>query len=931
MSLENDITQVYVSNNGTSVQSTASTTSTQSSSNTSPNTVFDKKAEELAKKLGITQEEYLQIAQDPKFSTLSSEEQIKYIAAYKAAKQSTAAAETNNATAATNTAATAETEQTAAAQTAASTTETESTEETTNTKAAAQNTAEAEDNSWAKDYYFDSKKYSNLKPTEMFDVYVEEYAKNKFLYGDKNNHKDIEAWNNLSDKERKQLIKDANKLVRKELGISKKLFAKDVKENKKYLLQSKMTALQAANEHGLSLDSYYSFDEAQRTEIVAEYLNNVKNLAPENLSNSQRMALSGLNTALEATKAELAKQGLTTEAQNISFGDIAHQVNQNDIKIGVAIKELLTQKQENGTITAEERLMLKTLNEKVTAEALESFGIRFGEQTIVEKEMSDSKFAEDYANASSPEQKNAILAKHAWVKYKNDPDKLLELIQDANECGKIGTAIALRTLAKNSPKLKRILAAQSDDQKAYNTKDKNVANSDENVKLIAANINSISKTDPETTQILGEDFAKTIDDEQVAAFNEGISSTDHKGLAQIGQKRTAEIENKDTQMEAINAAINNGSEVVVTEFGINADKFHPANQETTIAIASGKYDGRVAKAITDNETITRLDKEAQTGSFKAVQMNLEKFLPKDQAIESLNNLADQIAKCDVSNQLDMHKAITGSKYSEVQEHAASNIHNYDKSVQADAIKATYQSGNTKAIEAANLQLSQCDPEAVKSIAKEVQAQVQAMEARHTAAISTDISTKLTSMDAARDPAASEKWSNDTVTTKREEYREMFKNADAATKFRMISKLQGVWQKEIITHIATYCPEMLSSLISSLGSDLFQLQLTPEVKNKIMLEMLRVPDMQADALEYFKNNTNSFSSSVKQTCAEMLVERQDSQLESPVLKQSLRAELAFMSTPDDLVSGGKVSNREYYNSTKNDLTFWKRDKEGYFIC
>ena len=71
MSLENDITQVYVSNNGTSVQSTASTTSTQSSSNTSPNTVFDKKAEELAKKLGITQEEYLQIAQDPKFSTLS--------------------------------------------------------------------------------------------------------------------------------------------------------------------------------------------------------------------------------------------------------------------------------------------------------------------------------------------------------------------------------------------------------------------------------------------------------------------------------------------------------------------------------------------------------------------------------------------------------------------------------------------------------------------------------------------------------------------------------------------------------------------------------------------------------------------------------------------------------------------------------------------
>lgn len=921
MSLENDITQVYVSNNGTSVQSTASTTSTQSSSNTSPNTVFDKKAEELAKKLGITQEEYLQIAQDPKFSTLSSEEQIKYIAAYKAAKQAGTT---------TNTSAAEQTQQASAAQSAVNDTEEQSTEETSNTTSSTQNTTKAEDNSWAKDYYFDSKKYSELKPTEMFDVYVEEYAKNKFLYSDSNNPKDIEVWNNLSDKERKQLIKDAKKLVRKELGISKKLFAKDVKENKKYLLQSKMTALQAANEHGLSLDSYYSFDEAQRTEIVAEYLNKVKKLAPENLSSSQRMALSGLNTALEATKAELAKQGLTTEAQNISFGDIAHQVNKNDIKLGVTIKELLTQKQENGTITAEERLLLKTLNEKVSPETLESFGIRFGEQTIIEKEMTDSKFAEAYANASSPEQKNAILAKHAWAKYKNEPDKLVELINDANECGDIGTTLALRALAAKSPELRTKLARLNNDQIGYNVHDENMVNSKEG-QLVAAAIVLKEKTNPTDAEILAQASANTVDDQHVADWNKGLKSTENTKIAQIMQKRTSDINNVEEQRNAISVTMDGGSEVVVTEFGINADKFHPENQEYTISTAASKFDGRVAKAITDNETITRLDKIAQTGSFKAVQMNLEKFLPKDQAIESLNNLADQIAKCDVSNQLDMHKAITGSKYSEVQEHAASNIHNYDKSVQADAIKATYQSGNTKAIEAANLQLSQCDPEAVKSIAKEVQAQVQAMEARHTAAISTDIGTKLTSMDAARDPAASEKWSNDTVTTKREEYREMFKNADAATKFRMISKLQGVWQKEIITHIATYCPEMLSSLISSLGSDLFQLQLTPEVKNKIMLEMLRVPDMQADALEYFKNNTNSFSSSVKQTCAEMLVERQDSQLESPVLKQSLRAELAFMSTPDDLVSGGKVSNREYYNSTKNDLTFWKRDKEGYFIC
>ena len=293
-------------------------------------------------------------------------------------------------------------------------------------------------------------------------------------------------------------------------------------------------------------------------------------------------------------------------------------------------------------------------------------------------------------------------------------------------------------------------------------------------------------------------------------------------------------------------------------------------------------------------------------------------------------MSDQIADCDVSNQLDMHKSITGSKYAEVQKHAASNIYKYDKSVQAEALNVTYDSGNAEAIEAANLQLDKYDKEALKSVSKEISMQLQAMEQRSTKLLAQKTGEYLVFMDAANDPAESEKWSVDDKNLKVAEYMQEFMKANPATKFKMISKLQGVWQAEIITHIATYCPEMLSSLISAMGSDLFQLQITPEVKNKIMQEMLRIPDMQADALKYFKDNPNGFSDDIKQTCAELMVARKDSALDNPVIKESFHSEL-YMSSPDSFASGGKISNREYYSNFRGNTTLWKRDKYGNFVC
>ena len=70
-------------------------------------------------------------------------------------------------------------------------------------------------------------------------------------------------------------------------------------------------------------------------------------------------------------------------------------------------------------------------------------------------------------------------------------------------------------------------------------------------------------------------------------------------------------------------------------------------------------------------------------------------------------LVDDICKYEVQNQAEAHNIVSSSKYSEVQEYAASNIHKLDESVQGEAIRITYETGNEKAISACESQLNQC--------------------------------------------------------------------------------------------------------------------------------------------------------------------------------------------------------------------------------
>ena len=134
-------------------------------------------------------------------------------------------------------------------------------------------------------------------------------------------------------------------------------------------------------------------------------------------------------------------------------------------------------------------------------------------------------------------------------------------------------------------------------------------------------------------------------------------------------------------------------------YGLQHIEGSGSSQGKVLEWATGRF-AEAAVWASENNTIARMNKEYQTKGFETLHSNINKHFDGEDAIKYSKSLADQIQNCDKSNQLDMHKEIMTSKYSEVIEHAAGNIKNYDASVQPEAIESVIATGNTRAVETA---------------------------------------------------------------------------------------------------------------------------------------------------------------------------------------------------------------------------------------
>ncbi len=113
------------------------------------------------------------------------------------------------------------------------------------------------------------------------------------------------------------------------------------------------------------------------------------------------------------------------------------------------------------------------------------------------------------------------------------------------------------------------------------------------------------------------------------------------------------------------------------------------------------------------EGVNLYSEKNQTHVYNNV-MDASKEFDKEAAIRIQTVLADEIPECYESNQLEMHKTILGSEYSEIQERAAANIQNYSVSVQSQAIDAVFETQNVEAIEAVYNNLLTTSPEVINT-------------------------------------------------------------------------------------------------------------------------------------------------------------------------------------------------------------------------
>ena len=280
----------------------------------------------------------------------------------------------------------------------------------------------------------------------------------------------------------------------------------------------------------------------------------------------------------------------------------------------------------------------------------------------------------------------------------------------------------------------------------------------------------------------------------------------------------------------------------------NCYKLKGENQITSLKIAT-KFK-EATEAVAENDIIAKLDKGNQTEAFSIVHNRIEQQFEKEDAIKYSNALADQIKNCHKDNQLDMHKNIMQSKYSEVQEYAAGNIKDYDPTVQSQALDVVYTSGNEKAIETAVTSLENAPSYLQEAELPRILGETALRNGQESLNILTndaDSNVNLKSKIASGAPLTSSEYNNLSSAEKKEYFTNYFKKLPLEQKIKLLSSIpNGAQKKTIYVMIARTDSNLFNAIVKDKdrADALLSMGLPNDVNNKIanVVKFLAVSDI-----------------------------------------------------------------------------------------
>ncbi len=685
------------------------------------------------------------------------------------------------------------------------------------------NQAQAEQQSEisTEEFIFDKKAFNKANSYEKYAIFIEEYAKNKFLYGGETKHT-LEEWAALSDEERTNVY-----LAKAELEIQKDLLP-GYNGNEQLSLRkidALMLALQASNILEISHSEFKTRPESNKSEYVYEYL--------FGLDESERSALDNEifneQTLVSETASALYKQNTGSDVsfcpgeaqeyiESLRNSDKNFNILEEEYKL---IKEKLTAGKKVSEYQMNRYNEIKELKD-LSHNGTKIFGKRAGDIAKLKKEILSSEFAEEYL-ASDNTNKAIVIASYLNKTYSGDPNyaEILDKYRmDAAECGDISLAFGLHKQAKFNKKVAHAYASDTRDEAiVLNSSNPNVFDAD-NVK-IAATVAENSEN-KELAEQAGKDFVKNAEGDIAVAVSEVTSGSQFESV----QKSTVEKRNsKDLTTEqqlAINKNVFENSGIEARELAVlTTGEMHEEAQVPALKVQLQDNNPRLAKAAA---TVPSTLAEKNQIEASQVVFDVSNNLEKTDRIEVQKALADNIAKCAAKNQAEIHKIVMQSKDDEVLEHAASNIYKYDESAQADAIKYTYETNNSKAIDACNGQIEQCSPDAVEKVGRDiVAASVEQTRERIVAEASrvyADSVIENNKINNNQTEAQDLKGLSDKEKVRK--LYEEFKKSTPAEQFRMLSKLSKDQLKTVIGILCKANSSVIKGLVAQgLGTYVLQ--------------------------------------------------------------------------------------------------------------
>lgn len=554
---------------------------------------------------------------------------------------------------------------------------------------------------------FDNKSYAELSTKQKFAVYVEELAKNKFIYADPKNPKD---WNSLTAAQKQELIKAQNDALTNRNG--KNVFSGDDVDK---MLQLGMTKVQAANYLGVTLDELQSKEPDDVKEAVHDY---VFALDDDKRTKGQEMYLREQEFASNALLDYAKKHNYEIGDAIMSPNEIKRHCKALDVNIYNVEKEYLENKKAQGALSDKDNKRLESLTELnglVTAvqDKLKDGPVNYGRLAEFEK----TDFGELYNFATTHEEKAAYIIKYlksqgADVNFK--AEFISELVQKDEELG----ARLYNEFVGSSSNEDKLKFAKSKIGYMPEMNSWGVNEFDEaSTQALAQTQKEIHKTDSKRAQRIAIMSQNNADGKHLVRL-----SAVHAGFGDVEVERNLadralnhDIVDIKQQQEILTNTFNMSSSEARIFAGTNIDRAYKENQ---LPLHNQAIKDKVVNdAMANDGTYSRYAKENQTAALSAQKQRFEQDdYSKEDAIAGLNKLSDFIPDCDKDNQLAMHKEMMTSKYSEVQEHVAGNIKNYDPSVQNDAMSVVYQSGNEKAIEIAVSNISEFKSPDVQQVA-----------------------------------------------------------------------------------------------------------------------------------------------------------------------------------------------------------------------